>query len=73
MKDSVKQLQLAGLSALAALATLGSLIYIGVTQPESLQQSREGVPFFTPPVVNPDGGEPLSVDALVEHYKRSMQ
>lgn len=73
MKDSTRQLQLAGLSALAGLATLGSLIYIGVFQPDSLKQSREGVPFFTPPVVNPDGGEPLSVDALVEHYKRSMQ
>ena len=70
---SAKQLQLAGLSALAALATLGSVIYISVVQPDSLRQSREGVPFFTPPVINPDGGEPLGIDALVEHYRRSMQ
>ncbi len=63
------QIQLAILAFLVLLMTVGAFTYVVVEQPESLQLTREGVPFFTPPVIHPDTGEPVSVDQLVEHFK----
>ena len=51
------------------IATVVSLTYIVVAQPESLRESRAGVPFFTPQVMDPDTGEGVSVDRLVQHFK----
>ena len=73
MSERLLQLQLAVLATLAAAATIGAFVYVLWTQPESLRVSREGVPFFTPPVVHPDTGEPITVDRLVEHFKGEMQ
>jgi len=49
--------------------TVLSFAYIFWKQPESLRVSREGVPFFTPQVIHPDTGKPVSVDDLVHHFK----
>ena len=63
------QTQLAILALIALLLTLGSFAYIAIKQPDSLRVSRDGVPFFIPPVIHPDTGEPISVEQLVEHFK----
>jgi len=39
-------------------------------KPESLRVSRDGVPFFTPKVINPDDGKAISVDELIQHFKK---
>ncbi len=51
----------------------GGFIYVFVTKPPYLHASREGVPYFTPKVVNPQGGDPLDLNMLVRHYKGDDQ
>jgi hypothetical protein len=70
MTVSAQQLQLAALALIVSLITVGSFTYILWKQPESLRLSRDGVPFFTPQVIHPDTGEIISVDELVEHFKK---
>ena len=65
--DSNTQLKI--LSIFCTLLTVFSFAYVIWAQPESLRKSRDGVPFFTPPVANPDGGKPISVDELIQHFK----
>ena len=36
---------------------------------QDLQMTRDGVPFFTPPVAHPETGEPLDLGELIRHYK----
>lgn len=63
------QLQMMIYSILVAVIGFGGLIYIFIAQPAYLHESRNGVPYFTPAVINPQGGAPLSPDELVRHYK----
>ena len=56
-------------ATLVTLGTLAGIAYVFVTPPQSLGTSRDGVPFFTPPVVHPETGDAVSVDALVRHFK----
>ena len=37
--------------------------------PASLKLTRDGVPHFTPPVIDPATGQPIPVETLVRHYK----
>ncbi len=37
--------------------------------PASMKVTRDGVPYFTPPVIDPTTGKPIPVDVLVRHYK----
>ena len=69
MSPRLVQIQLAALGVLGLVATVASLVYIVMAQPESLRESRAGVPFFTPQVMDPDTGEGVSVDTLVQHFK----
>ena len=69
MSPRLVQIQLAALGVLGLVATVASLTYIVMAQPESLRESRAGVPFFTPQVMDPDTGEGVSVDRLVQHFK----
>ncbi|HEC90191.1 MAG TPA: hypothetical protein ENI55_00845 [Alphaproteobacteria bacterium] len=55
--------------AVIALLTIGGLAYIFISPPESMRVDRYGVPYFTPPVINPETGKPVSVDALVRNFK----
>ncbi len=64
-----KQFQLHLFSIIAAVITIGSIVYVSVMQPDYLRKSREGTPFFTPQVVNPDTGEATDLDELIRHYK----
>lgn len=49
--------------------SIGSFTYILIEQPDYLRSDRDGVPFYTPQVINPEGGEPLSMGELIRHYK----
>jgi len=49
--------------------SLASLVYVYAFPPPSLQMTRDGVPFFTPPVENPEGGEPLELGELIRHFQ----
>ena len=68
LKDSNIQIKI--LAVFCTLLSVFSFAYIIWTQPESLRVSRDGVPFFTPQVINPDDGKPISLDELIQHYKR---
>jgi hypothetical protein len=37
--------------------------------PASMKVTRDGVPYFTPPVIDPATGKPVPVEVLVRHYK----
>ena len=64
-----KQTQLTVFSALVAVITMAAIVYPFVHRPDFLTKSREGTPFFTPPVINPDTGEAIELDELIRHYK----
>lgn len=69
MIENSHQIQLAILSAIITLMTIGCFVYILWQQPESLRMNRNGVPFFSADVIHPDSGEPIPVDTLIEHYR----
>lgn len=52
-----------------SLTCLASLVYVYLMPPASLQSTRDGVPFFTPPVEHPETGDPLDLGELVRHFK----
>ncbi|MCW8946661.1 MAG: hypothetical protein OQK80_04260 [Sedimenticola sp.] len=56
-------------SILVGVISIVSFSYIAIAQPDYLRSDRDGVPFFTPQVVNPEGGEPLDMGELIRHYK----
>lgn len=58
-----------GLSISVIGVSIASLAYIVSAQPDYLRSDRDGVPFYTPKVINPEGGEPLSMGELIRHYK----
>lgn len=69
----VGQWQMAIYSTVVGLIGIGSFVYILVKQPAYLHASRNGVPYFTPHVINPAGGKPLDLNELVRHYKGQAQ
>ena len=64
-----KQRQLTVFSLIAGVLSLTCIVYVIVERPDYLTKSREGTPFFTPPVINPDTGEAIDLDELIRHYK----
>lgn len=69
MSERALQIQLGLLAGIAMVITIASPLYIWWAEPQSLHQSRNGVPFFTPAVEHPDNGEAITVDDLVRHFK----
>ena len=65
----MKTLLMRGYVLLVTLVCLGTLIFVYARPPESLRTTRDGVPFFTPPVAHPETGEPLDLGDLIRHYK----
>lgn len=63
------RLQMQLYSAAVVAMTIAALIYVYAAPPESMSVTRDGVPYFTPPVVNPATGKPLDVNALARHFK----
>ena len=64
-----KQLQLTVFSVVVAVASAVCAVYVLIQPAERFAKSREGTPFFTPPVIDPDTGESLDLDELIRHYK----
>lgn len=57
------------LVALSAIASLGGFIWMTIAPPPGMKVTKDGVPYLTPPVVNPVSGESIAVETLVRHYK----
>jgi len=62
-------LQMRVFSLLVAALSLLGLAYVYVAPPQSMLTDRNGVPHFSPPVVNPETGETIDLRVLVQHYK----
>ena len=54
---------------IVVVVSLLALVYVYALPPPSLGKTRDGVPFFTPQVANPETGEPLDLGELIRHYK----
>jgi hypothetical protein len=56
--------------AFAALAvTVVGLAAMLIAPPGNTRVDRNGLPYFTPKVINPATGEPVPMDVLVRHYR----
>lgn len=73
MKLTLNDIQMMVLSVIALLVTLGSLLYVTLNAPDSLRKDKDGIPFFTSKVINPDTGEAMSISSLLAHYKEGMK
>ena len=69
IKDKLSRIIFKSFVGLVILLSLGSLTYVYTTPIESMKNTRDGVPYFTPSVINPETGNPITVDTLVRHYK----
>ncbi|HUW29701.1 MAG TPA: hypothetical protein VMV97_13930 [Sulfuriferula sp.] len=63
------KLQMVVFSILSAAISIGGLAYIFMDPPAYLHATRQGVPYFTPPVINPADGKALDLNMLVRHYQ----
>ncbi len=63
------KLQMLVFSLLTAIVTVAGLAYIFLEPPAYLRATREGVPYFTPPVANPVDGKPLDLNMLARHFE----
>ena len=63
-----KHLQLTLFAAAVALVSVATIVHVAIQPLDELARTRQGTPFFTPPVLNPDTGEAIEMDTLVEHY-----
>ena len=63
------RLQMQVFSGAVVAMTIAALVYVYVWPPEGMRTTRDGVPYFTPPVINPATGKPLDVNALARHFK----
>ena len=68
----VGQRQMLTLALLAGVMTIGTFVYILAMPPAYLHRTRDGVAYFTPPVINPVNGKPLNVDRLAQYYKGNV-
>lgn len=57
------------LIALSAIASIGGILWMTFAPPPGMKVTKDGVPYFTPPVSHPISGEVIPVDTLVRHYK----
>lgn len=65
----ISKLLMQFLVALSAIIVIAGLAYVYVKPPQSMRANRDGVPYYTPPVVNPMTGEAIPVEQLVKHYR----
>lgn len=57
------------LVAVSAAASIGSFLWMTFAPPPGMKATKDGVPYFTPPVIHPISGEAVPVENLVRHYK----
>jgi hypothetical protein len=63
------ELQMAVFSGSVLLMTVVGIGYIFIAQPDYLRTDRDGVPYFTPTVENPETGEGVDMGSLIRHYR----
>ena len=64
-----QRLLLRSLVALSVIASIGGLLWMTFAPPPGMKATKDGVPYFTPPVIHPVTGQPVPVETLVQHYK----
>jgi hypothetical protein len=64
-----QRLLLRFLVALSVIASIGGLLWMTFAPPPGMKATKDGVPYFTPPVIHPVTGQPVPVETLVQHYK----
>ncbi|MBA3903031.1 MAG: hypothetical protein C0522_05045 [Rhodocyclaceae bacterium] len=57
----------------SAVACVAGLAYVYARPPQSMLVTRDGIPHFTPPVIDPRTGEGVPVERLVRHYRGERQ
>ncbi|MDP2135296.1 MAG: hypothetical protein Q8J99_16970 [Sulfuritalea sp.] len=57
------------LVALSAIVSISGVLWMSFAPPPGMKATKDGVPYFTPPVVHPVTGQPVPVEILVQHYK----
>jgi len=55
--------------AIASVISVGGYFWMLFAPPPGLQATRDGVPYFSPPVLHPVSGEAIPLETLVRHYK----
>ncbi len=63
------KLQMVVFSLVSAAVSAGGLAYIFVAHPAYLRATAQGVPYFTPKVVDPITLKPLDLDMLILHFE----
>jgi hypothetical protein len=48
---------------------MATLLYVFIFPMPSMETSRDGIPHFTPDVIDPLTGKTLEIKMLVKHYK----
>lgn len=64
-----QRLLLRFLVLLSAIVSVGSLLWMTFAPPPGMKATKDGVPYFTPPVIHPISSEPVQVETLVRHYR----
>lgn len=70
--NQVLKIQVVTIVFAVLILTIVCYAFIFIKQPESLRNTRDGVPFFSPPVINPETGESIQLKTLVKHYKGEL-
>jgi len=55
--------------AAIALLSICGLAYVYAVPPVSMKSDRDGIPHFTPQVINPETGDAIDMGDLVKHYR----
>lgn len=63
------KLQMVVFSVLSAALSAAGLVYIFVAHPAYLRTTAQGVPYYTPKVVDPLTNKPLDLGTLIRHYE----
>ena len=49
--------------------SIATLLYVFIVPMPSMHISRDGIPHFTPNVIDPISGETIRIKKLVQHFK----
>lgn len=63
------QIQMVVYSSLVALLSIGAITYIVIKHPRYLHADRDGVPYFTPQVIDPVTNKPVDMRTLIRNFK----
>ena len=55
--------------AIISIISISTLFFVYSYPPKSMATTRDGIPHFTPNVINPVTGETIGINFLVKHFK----